>query len=437
MKQIKILGGYFIPKKLKPLHPLSDKKDFNFESLVSYGLFTNKSHPYVLKQLEPDEYGYYKYDKPYKEINNGYIHNIGMVFNSQKKLLSESFNTYYDTGGGIWYSGMFCKLYKSTKFKRYIAYINYNLGMHLSYNFYARVRKNHNKFLYKLFILEKKCEFYFLTRLIFRKTRLINTNDDKKYVLFYDFDFKNFTHFLYEAFPRLYGLMQYANEEEKKEFIFILPIDLREGIQDKTSFQWECLQSLNISETQLLYLDDGKLLKAKNILFLEQIKFSPTVYDAIQHLVSYYKNDADIKKYQKYKRIYLQRNPEDSRKVENKSELSAMCAKYDIHEVVIGKLSLKEKINLLQNTELVVSSYGSEAANVCFADNKKATALYLTSPHMDFFFSALFQTFNINYIINQSCKVLADKNKWYNSDSNFNINITKLEALIEKVVSKT
>jgi|GEM_PF-2950200 len=454
----------FIKKRLKAPHKLSDEMkgphgeySTSIKKIVEEYLYTDPFHSQFVKNVEENIYGYYQYKLPYISISKAYIAPNAVVFNSHKEVVRESLNTYYDFDDTIVHLATYSNstvLYKySHKFLRKLHLIlQRSSRARILYTLLRKIQSISQTKVYipvlstlflnkenKLFRQKEKIDFNNFSKDQFNKFLVRELNINQEIVFCFDHYYSNFTHFLLEQFPRLHSFLHSIPETKKSQYMYLIPPLEYKG--KELSVIKECLDALDIKEGQRIYMRSNEILSVNKLLLLRHCKFAPIVPEAINWLIkhykinerNYYKDSNKLNKYKACKRFFFKRNPDDIRQISNFIEFSSFLKKYDFKEVVIGELSLIEKINLLQNAEIVISTFGSEVTNTIFVPkNCKLIQLsFIDSPLYARFFNTIF---NLE-VLYQICKpIFKHEHHWYMS--NFHVDIIKLEKNIEVLINE-
>lgn len=197
--------------------------------------------------------------------------------------------------------------------------------------------------------------------LLKKKTRRIPPlrHVEKPVLLFFDHYYYNFTHFLVEAFPRLYAL-----KEQLAEFTPVLPIRLSDENQPENSFITACLASIGVSPNSGVNLDRKSYYSFDRVLLPSQMKMHPQyVVPAIEHLSEFFRNP---KSSIGSKRIYISRENAAGRKVQNEEAVTETLRRYGFVKVVMENRSFEEKIAIMRQARVLVCSDGSSVTNSIF-----------------------------------------------------------------------
>lgn len=191
---------------------------------------------------------------------------------------------------------------------------------------------------------------------------------------------KNFGHFVTESYPRLYNALIELKKNKEKDFYIICP---SKDTKIYNSYINPILESINIDESMRIYpnfgydkeSDDRWFVKKffsneyffnfNNILLPTSISLNPTYcIPAFEHLKKHFFDESFC---WKHKKIYISRKNANWRKLTNENELENLLEKkYGFKSIAIEEYSLKETINILMRTEVVVAPEGAVHGNMIF-----------------------------------------------------------------------
>lgn len=264
-------------------------------------------------------------------------------------------------------------------------------------NSFPQNRYNYIKNL-SLWNLKNKSDIknYIIKCYFFRKNKkLLDKNTPK--ILFFDPWFTNMYHFIFEAYPRLLILIDFLKKQDIKDFYIIAPPIYR---WNKKYHQWyinDIFEMLHIQKDKIIYLD-FKIAKANNIYISTSPRCNPSyVLPAIKKLQTYFYEE-NFKNLGT--RIYISRKKSNYRYLSNEEEICKILQKeYGFVVVAMEDYSLKEKINIMMNADVVMSIDGTSAVNGCFMtkDNAKLIALRpYEMTELQLLIASLFE--NIDYL---------------------------------------
>ena len=188
---------------------------------------------------------------------------------------------------------------------------------------------------------------------------------EKAPILFFDHYFYNFTHFVFEAFPRLFLVKDLVKQGHK----MLLPPRPKKGAgYDYYIHIQPCLDSIGITAADMIEIPaEGAFFP--QLIMPSHVKFQPdVVLPAINHLKNYF-FEADFK--WDHENLYISRDDTKLRNITNKHSVEfIVCRYFNFKRVVMSELSFKDKINIMARTQCVVSVDSSSLTNAMFMDQK-------------------------------------------------------------------
>lgn len=178
-------------------------------------------------------------------------------------------------------------------------------------------------------------------------------------LLYFDHYYYNFTHFLVEAYPRLF-----AFRKQLIDYIPLLPRPIPGESRPGHSCIVACLQSLGISATSCLAMHDHAYYSLEDLTFPSHVKMHPWyVVPAIDHLRDFF---SDHHRSLGHERIYISREQAPGRKLQNGAEVDEVLAEHGFRKVVMESLTFREKVNVMRHGRVLVCSDGSSVTNAVF-----------------------------------------------------------------------
>lgn len=165
-------------------------------------------------------------------------------------------------------------------------------------------------------------------------------------------------HWMLDILPR-FELLN-LSEIETTEIDYFL-------IDDRTGFQQESIQILNLPKSKLLKLSSALHLRADRLIvpsFPGSVAWMPSwTCDFLkrQFLSSECDRFSDVGD-----RIYISRGQAQSRRVLNEEEVIALLEKFGFRTVTLESMSIREQASLLSKASVVVSPHGSGLTNLVF-----------------------------------------------------------------------
>ncbi|PAF41224.1 glycosyltransferase family 61 protein [Helicobacter sp. 11S03491-1] len=239
-----------------------------------------------------------------------------------------------------------------------------------------------------------KLQYFKIKRFIIRDKRL---QSQKPKILFFEPWFGNMYHFIFESYPRLIIALDYFKEQNIKDFYIICPpIYSRYETYYKAYIQ-DILDLEKIHKNQIIYLEYQNA-KTCNLYMPTCPRLNAKyVLPALDKLKDHFYDPTFIAP---SSRIYISRQKSNYRFLSNEEEIyQILHDDYGFLRVYMEDLSLKEKINLMLQAEIVMSVDGTSLINGCFMTkpNSKLIALRLYEmSELQLFVPSLFQ--HIEYL---------------------------------------
>jgi len=203
---------------------------------------------------------------------------------------------------------------------------------------------------------------------------IVRMNLEKAPIIFFDHYFYNFTHFVFEAFPRLFLVKELLKKGHK---VLVPPkINSQHKRYDYYQHIQPCLDSLGITTEDIIEIPEGGA-KFTNLIMPSHIKFRPDcVLPAVEHLKNYY---FDPNFEWPYPHLYISREDTKLRNITNKNQVEMVLCKYfNFKKIMMSDYSFKEKINIMAKTNILVSVESSSITNCIFMpEESKILALRL------------------------------------------------------------
>lgn len=188
----------------------------------------------------------------------------------------------------------------------------------------------------------------------------------------------NYGHFIVEV---MMGLYQIQLSKKKPDF-YILP--------QNHSFQKELVKLLGISESQIIPADKNKLVFAKELIIptllndYEIIEYRKHTHFRIlsqpRILRELYTEILSHSSGSPSRKIFFARPKNSNRNITNASEVEAVFEEFGFEIILPDSLSIKKKIQLLQETKILAGMHGAGIINSIFL-NKQATLFELFSEY--------------------------------------------------------
>jgi hypothetical protein len=236
-------------------------------------------------------------------------------------------------------------------------------------------------------------------------------------ILFFDHFFFNYGHFIVEAFPRLYLVLDLIKKGHK----ILLP---SKDKLEAYGYIKPCLDSLGITDSNIIEMPPEGARFSK-LIMPSHVKLRPdVVVPAIMSLKEYYYDpDFDLS----YPYLYISRADSGLRDIFNKKEAETLLCKYfKFKKIIMQDLSFKEKINIMMRADVLVAVEGSSITNCIFMreDARVLSFRPFVFPSLQLFLSSLFKLETYYQICDFSCAEAT----WYSGKL-----VVDMKKLIENI----
>lgn len=237
----------------------------------------------------------------------------------------------------------------------------------------------------------------------------------------------NYFHWVVENLPIFWAIDQCPEYDQT-------PIIVNKTLPQKFL---EILAIFNNKQRKLIFVDYGVKYKVKNLIIPSKFSYeymkgetvSPVSIKFLKDRIGgKFKKDEKIPK----KRIYIQRNEPEYRKLLNEKEFEYLFKQYGFEFIDPSKLSIFEQIDLFSSAEILAGPHGAGWTNMIFAPSD-ARGLMLLGPELSYLYS------NIANIIGQELIHIHGQSiqKTYiqhQFQSDYVINVDEVETALEALV---
>lgn len=241
-------------------------------------------------------------------------------------------------------------------------------------------------------------------------------------LLFFDHYHFNFTHFLVEAYPRLYALREHV-----PALVPLVPCLAPEVRDPDRSHILSCLRALGISAESCIPLHESAPYSIASLTLPSQVKMHPRhVVPAIEHLADYYRGGSDPGMGE---RIFISRENARGRRLSNGPEVEALLARHGFRKVVMERLTFREKVNVMSRARTLVCSDGSSVTNAVFMPRGSRILAFRTQvfPNYNVVLSALFG----HHFRCQVCPFSTADHSWFAGD--IHVDLHRLEENLRSI----
>lgn len=260
------------------------------------------------------------------------------------------------------------------------------------------------------FFIKKRIKIYELEK----KVKLIK----KKVIYLSSIREDNFFHWIFDTVPRL-KCIELSSKLNK------LPIIVRSPLHN---YQKDMLKLFGIHNKVLVTNKSSYI--ATNLFFpttsAPPILNIPTVKWLRNKFLNVISNDN--KKLKNNLRIYISREDTTHRKLKNSAEVEIMLQKYGFEKYILSKYKIKQQIDIFSKASFIIMPHGAAGSHL-LSVKKNSVFIELHSPNQ------------LNNMFCCLCKILAIRygfiiGEQADSKNNFNIDVKKLEFMIQKILKK-
>ena len=197
------------------------------------------------------------------------------------------------------------------------------------------------------------------------------------------------------------------------------------------SFALTSLEKFGITKKQIVFLRRKSNIKVKEATFATTAEWHPAALHKIREILlqAPKKTNLDLGK-----KIYISREKQVLRFVENEKEVVALLEKYGFKKIITETLSYEEQISICSNAEYLVSPHGAGLTNLLFMP-KNSSVLELTVDLTRFRpflteYHRLSSMLDIRYF-NQACEMGPNSTLKDSHQASLVVDLTKLEKNLQ------
>lgn len=179
---------------------------------------------------------------------------------------------------------------------------------------------------------------------------------------------ENYYHFYNDVLAKLFFL------EEKLNIGPEVPILIAAALYKKPFFQYFLQSSFLRGRTWVV--QDQQYIRSKKTYFCKPLTHTPHFYDRIRLLA----HSEDIAIEGPERRIFITRNPNRLRFIENSMEIEQLCREAGFEVVDFDTMSLSGQIQVLANSRYVIGIHGAGLVNMIFRGRKPMGLLEIFPP---------------------------------------------------------
>ena len=144
------------------------------------------------------------------------------------------------------------------------------------------------------------------------------------------------------------------------------------------SFVIPSLARFGVKKEQIIFLSRKSNIKVSELPLVITPKQHQTYFQQIRETLST-KSDAN-------ERIYISREKQVLRFIENEQEVSELLEKYEFKKIIAENLSYEEQIDIFSKTKYLVSPHGAGLTNIFFMpENSTILELATKLPTLDYY----------------------------------------------------
>jgi len=167
------------------------------------------------------------------------------------------------------------------------------------------------------------------------------------------------------------------------------------------SFALTSLEKFGVKKEQIIFLRKRSNIKAREIAFVKAPHRVPSAIISMRKILL-----KNVQKISGHKRIFISRQKQKLRFIENENEVMQLLAHYGFEKIYMEDLSYEQQISICANAKYIVGPHGAGLANLLFA-REDASVLELSGapdiwkPVTDFY--RLSNILNLKYFY-QECE---------------------------------
>lgn len=229
----------------------------------------------------------------------------------------------------------------------------------------------------------------------------------------------NYYHWWIDCLPRLYSLIKAFGD---KEITLLMPHDLR-------TFQKESLECCLPENFQLRYVEKGAWYKAEEFLFPSFITWKACGYLPKEYLAfirrGVFQSLGVPLEFHRKHNIYISRGKARWRRILNEDAVIDLLEDYGFRSYALEELSLREKVELFRNANIVIGPNGSGFVNILFAGQIKILDILPTTiPETHIFFLSQCLGQSYYYMLGEGSNDKADRR----------IDLRELRSVVDRMI---
>jgi capsular polysaccharide biosynthesis protein len=216
----------------------------------------------------------------------------------------------------------------------------------------------------------------------------------QKFVLFANEFYSNYFHW----HEQLLGLITLQENDLLKDKKILMPNKYR-----NFKFIIESLKLLGIKDSDIVTIRKKSHIKAHELTFQKHGGFNPLLVNILREKLT---KNVKVNENNFGDKIYISREGEKLRFVENEEEIMELLTKYGFKKVKMQNYSYQEQIQICHNAKYIIGPHGAGLTNILFMKNNSYVLELSTKQDYDFFtgFYFLANALNHSYLY-QKCKI--------------------------------
>jgi hypothetical protein len=162
--------------------------------------------------------------------------------------------------------------------------------------------------------------------------------------------FRNHSHWLTAHLPKVI----YLKEHDLLDEVILPPPEYRTDVMNSS------LNLLDIDPEGFKTFDPEKILKVRELQFMETDRFRPELLRSVREAYRF------LKRNKPYRKLYISRGKAQRRRLVNEEKIFSFLNEKGYEKVFLEELSFKEQIQIMQEARVVVAPHGAGLTNILF-----------------------------------------------------------------------
>jgi capsular polysaccharide biosynthesis protein len=257
--------------------------------------------------------------------------------------------------------------------------------------------------------------FFFFKQIVKKKVKVLASQ--KRYGLLFDAWSHGYFHWMTDVIPKF---LKFQSEIANLTLLF--PERYNSG------FFRESLNALKIDN--VLFFKEREILFAGNLTFFSNTKPTGNYEEDVIRRIRGLFGNLNVKPFRK---VYISRSKAERRKVYNEQELTRLLTKYGFEVYFAENLSLKDQVQLMCETQYLVSIHGAGLTNMMFMQPEtNVMELKLKHDYNNLCYFSLASGLNLNYYY-QTCMPASENTNPISAD--YIVNVEEFDRNIRSMLS--